>query len=421
MLNFDFINLKYKSISSALRVKVLPYPLPPTGSLSPAQIQITSPNGCADTFIGNTVCNTRYYDAPVNLRVLSSICNGTKRMEISWDPPSNAPEPPMYYVYINIIDEYSSTHIFTVHNATSMIVRNLNASLDYWAQVQAYSRCSGLGNLLEHDRELGCGQRLWPLEPENIVECPTSIATFSTPQPTSELPTSVTLISDNSPTTETGKKRSSLLFLVCIPVVSILIVVVAISLCILKHYCVIGRDDVIPKNTGLENQQLLIFYCSTTTPKNTSYIQKHVICKLLPYFNILTPNNFSRGDVSTWLEEAVQASKAVLLVCNEELCLEWEMEGRNPSLNALRHLISAAVSSNIIDKFGIIVTRESQKDECIPDNYYLQLMPVFLMSKGKHEVDAIYKFVNRVKPFQFSTGSTPTTEGPAHVAICSVE
>ena len=170
MLNFDFLYMNYerKHFSKNLSVEILPYPLPASADKSSyfeRSEEVVKPKGCADAHLGHdSVCDVKRYGSATNLNIQSNVtCSDaySKELNISWEHPSvlaGNPHPPSYYLYV--YSERSLKHLFKVDNATSVVLKNLNASLDYEAQLQAYGKCSGLGDLhVSLERFLGCGRK----------------------------------------------------------------------------------------------------------------------------------------------------------------------------------------------------------------------------------------------------------------------
>lgn len=437
-LNFDMLFVRYNNYHIELMVEVLPYPYL---SESAVMTRFDNPSSCEDIPASDIPCSTGLYQ---NLTVESRACNGTKQLNISWDIAAGTADSATYYLYLyNSADSSTAELIFTVSDTTMVTIDNLDATRDYSVELQSFGTCLEARPSLPDYR--GCGTRLSAsaTREEVSLECDVYVTTAATqdsttlataktstvtesPQPTNSSASSVTnsTPSHTNSTVAPSRPSSLLLSLVLIPLMIIVVVAILILLVLILKYRghVPKSVEQIPICTK-PTYRVFVFYCSSTPAKELEDIQKHVICPLSEYFDVTTPNNYIRGDVSSWLEETVQMSKAILLISDETFCSEWSKKGldRDPALNCLHHLISAAVSHNGIERFGIITTRDSPK-KLIPFNAYLQLMPVFVMSKSKLEVTEIYQFVTRYKPFQFSsTGSTPTTEGPEHVAICSTE
>ena len=160
-----------------LSVEVTPYPqrhdVRDSGGVESRQLK--RPTGCADTIIGNTICNTKIYGRSENLTVVSCpASDGTKKLRITWFPPSipsGAPLPQIYYLQIHRIGEVS-LYTFKVINATNVEIKNLNASFNYEAQLQSYRWCSGVGNFFiqsGRDDFLGCGRTARAEEIPSVV------------------------------------------------------------------------------------------------------------------------------------------------------------------------------------------------------------------------------------------------------------
>ena len=431
-LNFDMLYVRYNSRSRELVLKV-----EVRNSVDTLMTQFDYPRSCDDIPVSDIPCSTGLYQ---NLTVESCLCNGKKQLNISWDITTETTDSATYYLYLH--HSANDSMIFTVNGTTMITIDNLDATVDYSVELQSFGTCLEPRPGIPDYK--GCGTRLSAratreqvsLECDSDVTTPvtqdsTTSAAVKTTHPSSvtQSPSpgtnsSVSLNSNTNSTVAPQQPSRVWLSLVLIPLMVVVVVIILILVLLILKYRGHEPKSVEPKPVCTKQAyRVFVFYCSSTPAKELKDIQQHVICPLSEYFDVTTPNDYIRGDVSSWLEEAVQMSKAIFLISDETFCSEWSKKGldRDPALSCLHHLISAAVSHNSIERFGIITTRDSPK-KLIPFNAYLQLMPVFVMSKSKLEETEVYQFVTRYKPFQFSsTGSTPTTEGPEHVAICSTE
>lgn len=453
ILNFDFLNREY-DVPQNLAVKVLPYPLPVNVESRDfarnSTRRLLSPKGCADTdLVSNTsFCNVKRYSNARNLSVQSKLtCSDTKELRVRWDHPPGSPNPPSYFLSLYISMPLELEYIFKVDSATSILIKGVNASLNYAVQLTAYGKCSGLGDLRDHwGEKLGCG-RLSRRKSESSLPNPCDLSTTSHPPmptaATTPIPNGLVSIplphqpADQDRTTfmvqdavqdALPTRESALLWLVSIPVAIAALVTVAVALTAM--YLWMQRkatsSEVDPYEAppmSPDKCKVFVFYCSSLSKREKTHIQRHVVCPLSAYFQVQTPDHFPRGDVSVWLEETLRQAKSVFLVANDQLRSEWSSEARDPVLNTLHRIISAAASyDRTLEKYGIIFTGSEPGEAWLPDNAYLQVMPVFEMSQQRSEEEKVYRFVTGTKQFVFdSTGSTPTTEGPAHVAVCSVE
>ena len=410
ILNVTFVGFEYNGNGDVNQTaEVIPYPLSEhirEGSAKVVSV-FSRPVGCADAIIGNTKCDIKAYGRPKNLIVLSSVLlDGTKQLAISWLPPSGVPHPEIYYLQLHSNYSGPLLHRFKVVNITNIVIDNLNASLVYEVRLQSYRKCSGVGNFFEEYR-LGCGRVAVGIEELSDIVTTTEYHDTTTDDVTTK-----------DVTTDASASPLYLLsipgFLIVIVVIVVIVVPVILTRVRIKPY----KEN--EKPTSMEFK-VFVFYCSATPQEDVIYIQKHVVGALSHYFEVCSPSDFKRGNTSVRLEEAVRTSDKVLLVCNQEMYNEWCKGDRDPALNSLHHLILAAVSSNNIAKFGVILTRKGEKETCIPDDSYIRLMNVFNIKEGS-DLEDVYKFVTHSPTFQISsTGSTPTSEGPAHVAICAVE
>ena len=361
------------------------------------------PRGCADIPIREEYCE-RAYGKPRNLTLRPTICNGVKQLDINWAPPSlhAGVEPPLYYLGIfpkRLFIEEHLIAVFRVSNATAVKVTNLNASLDYLVYLQPYKYCSGAGSFGMRlvTEKFGCGDWTYRSETGPVSLCESSAVVSSITVTPSIVPT----ISNTPMPTPSNTPMPSptmllpLLALLLIPIVVILIVI----LCILVLQHKYGKEPRVGNIYKPDSSKLLILYCSDSPQKELTYIQKHVVSILSEYFEVVTPNDKCSGNISEWLERMVVTSKAVLLVANGEFYSEWKRNDRSQPINCLYHLISSAASCNTIEKFGLVVMQDHM---VVPDNHYLKLLPVFVMRKGKYEVEKIYRFVTHSKPFEFT-------------------
>lgn len=404
--NLRFVHYKYTG-DFDMTVAVLPFPVPgntPRDAIV-KEVHFERPRSCGN--IPAPVCDMSHYgQVHQNLTVQSSVCNDTKKLAISWAPPIVSPgrsTPLTYYVYIYRLGNSTAEHIFTVSNATGIVVGNLSALTDYSVQLELYGRCSAR-NLPSDYRS--CGNRS-----SNEVEELASVCNAATPSlvPTPQ-PTLIVFA---------VKSTSFSLLLVLIPSFVIVMVVALLISLLIFRWCPSPRPPRPVRDTN-QHPQVFVFYSSSTPQKEVTYIQEHIVCPLLQYFEVVTLNDCISGDLPVWIERMVEMSKSVLLVSNKEFCSQWSMEQehRDPAVNSLRLIVSAAVAQNDVDKFGIVT---SPMHTCIPFNSYLENFPVFVLSKSasksKLEMEKIYQFVTRIPTFQFGTGTTPTTDGPANVAV----
>lgn len=423
--SYSMLDVKYTHVERQMEVSVTPYPA--ADAIPSFSGRFKRPQSCDDLEIPTPeeLCDLSHYGSSEDFSVESTVCNSTKTMEISWASPVSSDALPTYYVYLYQHGDTTPEHVFEVNNATSITVHNLNQNIFYSVQLQLHGLCSEAAGLPANYR--GCGVRS-PSMLEHPTEClpttkvqPSSTQPSPTPNATIE---ASSLVTNSSSSVANSSSLDMLLILVVIPAVAIIVGILVIFLLARRWY----HDHRSHPAVGFKIHQVFVFYSPTTPQKEITYIQEHIVCPLLEYFEVVTLNNFTSGDLPTWIERMMQMSKSVLLVSNKEFCLQWskndEEESHEPTMNCLRYIISAAVSSHSLEKFGILTIKESSKN-CIPVNSYLENFPVFTISKSKgkskRELEDIYHFVTHTPTFQFSTGSTPTTEGPAHVAVYSTE
>ena len=420
--NFVMRSVDYSpAVERDLEVSVRPYPVG-TYTTDPYG-PFRRPHSCNDIPPLEMECDLSRYGLGRDLTVQSTVCNNTKTMEVSWASLVHSAEtsvPPTCYVYLYQRGHTTPEHIFVVNNATNITVRNLNKDVRYSVELQLRGHCSST-----EANYRGCGNHSSSVQ-EQPTQCvvPTPSTIRVPPSPT---PTTIRVQPSPTPASEspsTSQAHGALWILVVIPLV--VVVVVAVVFLLFKRW---RRTHISHRIVSIKTHQVCIFYCPTTPQKEIAYIQEHIVCPLLEYFDVVTLNDFTSGDLPAWIQEMMQISKSVLLVSNKEFCLQWskdEEESQDPVMNCLRYIISAAASSHSLEKFGILTVKESSKNSCIPINSYLENFPVFTLSRNKskneQELKDIYRFVTRIPTFQISsTGTTPTTDGPAHVAICSTE
>ena len=403
-------NLRYEHLDLFLRIDVIPYP-----NSVESEVTVSSPirhdiDGCADIPHDGTICGEESYSRPVNLRVESCVCeNVNKMLSITWDPPNvqlDTQLPDIYHIYLyNGSENGNIQSYFTVKGAYSVVLANLSATDSFFVEVVPYRLCAGLGNSDFDWRYLGCGKSTGMQQEKLLVDCDYLQSTESITTPTS------TWYGGNG--TEglfniSGTNASYTPFIPVIVSVAIALnvalfiaVSLAVVICIklynhLKHKVYVGG---FPSKTI---HKVFVFYSPNMMESHIVYIQQHVICNLSEYFEVITPNDIDRGNISIWLENAVSSADSVLLVGGEEFCTEWEREERSPLLNSLELLISAAASMNDIAKFAIISMVENRKNVRIPENSYLHLMPVFLMGEKNCEMNKVYQFVTKSRGIEFA-------------------
>ena len=153
--NVEYEMLRYYQ----MRVKVLPHPLATDDDESKFAISRafrTNIRGCADVENNNAGCMKRYRK-PQDLSVTSTYKDGTKNLSISWSHVKGMPTPDAYYVQLFDEKRKSLNINFKVVNATQIDLSNLDGAVKYYARVQAYRKCSGLGRYYYDPDTLGCG------------------------------------------------------------------------------------------------------------------------------------------------------------------------------------------------------------------------------------------------------------------------
>ena len=396
-------NFMYEDLSGYEAVEVLPYPLASDDNediFKKSELLRGDIDGCADVEHGGTICNIKQYLIPTNLVVVSAICEDhTKRLNISWGRPiiDNSSVLPMEY-YVYLYNGRVMLYKFKVENSLQLMLHNLSASYNYSVGVQAYHKCAGLGDYATTGSDrFGCGRP--KLENENFIGQCASFSkdegvTFEVKETHKE--THKVEIPTNPNTANIIVWTSAL----CTIAVIIGIIVLIISLLFLLRYC--GKKMHFLVHPQKTHCKVFVFCSPSMSQASLENVQKHVICSLLEYFDIVTPSDISSGNVSMWMEESMNSVDSILIVGNKDLCHDWEMEERSPILNSLELIVSAAVSQNTIGKFCFVSIADSMNDVSVPNNLYLKLMPIFLMGQKKFEIEKLYQFVTKSRGIEFS-------------------
>ena len=397
--------LRYDTLSSYKAVDVLPYPLAlDDNEVRVKKSAVTQNNieGCVDVIHNGTVCGIKQYKRPQNITVISTLCEDeTKKLDIIWKHPELSDDeivPSKYYIYLfnqrrEILD------IFVVDKDLKVCILNLSGQHSYYVGIQAYRMCAGLGNYgTTGNHKLGCGKLM--IVEENHVTHPNDCLLKNKTTAFTEFygVSSVKIIVNGK-----GLDLHTVILIVTLCSLSLIICVAAFAIILiyaLLKYCGNTMSSfVCPQKT---QQKVFVFFSPSTSEASLEYIQKHIICNLLEYFDIVTPNDLTSGNISVWLEESMNSVDSVLIVGNKDFRYDWEQEERSPLLNSLELLVSAAASQNTIGKFCFISVADSTSDVSIPNNSYLKLMPVFLMGQKKFEIDKLYQFVTKSRGIEFS-------------------
>lgn len=114
------------------------------------------PRSCLDIEHTRATCGLPVYDAPSDVAAVyrrSSKSSGSEdTLYVGWQYKTAFVDPTVYYVEIYNINEYFT---FVVNNASSIVIKHLPLSTQYYVHVQPYMHCSGLAN---RTYSLGCGQ-----------------------------------------------------------------------------------------------------------------------------------------------------------------------------------------------------------------------------------------------------------------------
>jgi len=392
---------RYDTLASYKTVEVLPYPIALDDSeegVKKSAVVRKDIEGCVDVIHNSTVCGIKQYLRPQNVTVVSNLCgDNTKKLDIVWRHPELALGdvlPSKYYIHL-YNQRKEILHIFVVDHSLKVLIQNLSIQHSYYVGVQAYHVCAGLGSYgtTGNDR-FGCGKLMMVKENHTYPrDC------FLENESTTFSEVSSVEIILNRKGIDLNAIILVILFCSLTLTIGIVAFVVILLYGLLKFCGNKMSSFVCPQKT---QRKVFVFFSPNMSQASLEYIQKHVICSLLEYFDIVTPNDITSGNMSMWLEESMNSVDSVLIVGNKDLCYDWEQEERSPILNSLELLVSAAASQNTIGKFCFISVADSTSDVSVPNNSYLKLMPVFHMGQKKFEIDKLYQFVTKSRGIEFS-------------------
>ncbi len=401
-------NIKYGMLLGKYHtIEVFPYPHSSDDDLDRAKKTDIVQNtiaGCADIpQVNGTACGLKEYNEPRNI-ILESCTreNGSmkeKDLKLSWDPPAGAEVPPQSYIAI-ISDEDKLFRHFNITNSYWLILRGMNASKTYTVEMKAYRQCSGLGSAMLSD--LGYG-KVSGVVRETSRNCTTTF----------ELDTDTTSVNYNtssetaSPLTANNEYYLPVLLGTIGTVVLAGLILTVFGFILLKHFqhSSINKTAIYPK--PLENPKVFVFYSPSMCDSRLKSLQERIVCLLLEYFEVVTPDDISSGNISMWLEDTVKSVHSILLVANKEFCCDWNKskDDRSPVMNSLELLISSAAAQNSIGKFGFVSSEDGLQDVFVPDHSYLKLMPVFLLGQKTCDIDKLYQFVTKSRGIELGTDS----------------
>ncbi len=356
--------------------------------------------GCSDADSSVGICGPNAYKAPMNVTVMSRVCDeGVKDLSISWLPPPEAKIAPQVY-YVSLYVSRRRWKSFKVINSSQITVRNLSANVNYTTVVRAYGRCAGLGDYYTNNlhscgtNQLGCGRPTFRIT-EQWADCPRAT---SQPAYSNNHATTSQVLKDSSPQNT------------AIIAVSVTVVVSCAFVIVLVVFAIVGifkwrSSDSIVFPTALQKPKIFVFYSPSMCDSRLKSLQERIVCLLLEYFEVVTPDDISSGNISMWLEDTVKSVHSILLVANKEFCCDWNKskDDRSPVMNSLELLISSAAAQNSIGKFGFVSSEDGLQDVFVPDHSYLKLMPVFLLGQKTCDIGKLYQFVTKSRGIEFST------------------
>ena len=408
-------NLEYELIYKDHLIEVFPYPLAPDDNIQTFSKTVTLRRdiaGCADIKQIRGACGPKSYKASENVVMRSCLHkDGTKDLAISWDRPSGADAPAeVYFLYI---DGGERIAYFKVKNTTRVTLKNMNSSLTYSVEVQAYRYCAGLGNYYVSDR-FGCGAVSNKVT-ETSAECPLQNLTITDALISSTLSTLRNQL-NHSVHHEDAPSLSGIVLYLTLAVGTLAAGVVAAVVLtamlyagvrIFKHFRTTSLMKVLIYPEPVQNTKVLVFYAPSMTEGRLKSLQEQLVFPLLQYFDVVTPNDIGSGNISIWLEDVMKSVDSIFLVGNKEFCCDWmkSKEERSPVMNSLELLISSAAAQDTISRFGFVSAEDSIQDVFIPDNSYLKVMPVFLLGQKTCDIDKLYQFVTKSRGIEFRTGT----------------
>ena len=365
--------------------------------------------GCADVSQSVGTCGPKHYSSAENLTVRSCLhghededgANTARDLRITWEPPTGAVELPGTY-YVTLYTKNWPWRYFKVTDSLQVTVRNVSASFNYTVKVQPYGRCVGLGDYPTTNK-LGCGDPTGRIM-EVLTEC-TSPASTTSHNYTVTTPYKYTLGASRSDRKFDGPQLySTVVFGIIGGILLVAIVLTPIVLLVIRtmqHST--SLVTIYPKFP--QKLKVFVFYASSMSESRLKIVQERIVCTLLEYFDVVTPNDKSSGNISIWLEDVMKSVDSIFLVGNKEFCCDWmkSKEERSPVMNSLELLISSAAAQDAISRFGFISAEDSVQDVFIPDNSYLKVMPVFLLGQKTCDIDKLYQFVTKSRGIELTT------------------
>ena len=401
-------NFRYDKLNKEQYIRVYPFKL--DGDDDKAYVSKTERIhddlvGCADVSQSVGICGPKHYSSAENLTVRSCLHghedeDGAKDLRITWEPPTGAVELPEIYFVTLYTPRPWRDFFFRVTNSLQVTVRNISASFNYSVKVQPYGRCVGRGDY-PAENKLGCGDPTGRIK-EVLTEC-TSPASTTSHNYTVTSP--YTLGASRSDRKFDGPELySTVVFGIIGGILLVALVLTPIVLLVIRtmqHST--SLVTIYPKFP--QKLKVFVFYASSMSESRLKIVQERIVYTLLEYFDVVTPNDKSSGNISIWLEDVMKSVDSIFLVGNKEFCCDWmkSKEERSPVMNSLELLISSAAAQDAISRFGFISAEDSVQDVFIPDNSYLKVMPVFLLGQKTCDIDKLYQFVTKSRGIELTT------------------
>ncbi len=345
-------------------------------------------------------CPPPLYQQPQHILTRSTVFpDSTTEIQVSWLHPSTSSEPNQLNYYVNCIyQNYSYT--FLANGTHNITISGLDASQDYYIQVQAYSSCSGFSSFSSTSGpgEISCG----------ILSKLIRVSGVETTSLTTSEP-----ITETTSSTSATSQGDYLLLNVIIALVTVvmalllLVLVVSIVIYLRCHYrrpnvsntedSMIHYIKYMVCKTEVVLLDVLVLYTLETPKEEQALIETYVVSRLLyRNFEVRSCNNHTEKTIVDWVEEQARLARAVLIVCNKSFYREWNLpsQQRSPLVNALATIIQSSVSEGDIKKYATLLLGE-KSEQYIPDNSYLKSMEVFVlkMDSSDRDMEKIAEFV----------------------------
>ncbi len=375
------------------------------------------PETCLDVnFYSDSTCALPRYPSPTEVTVYKDDSSHHLILDVEWkyniEWNYNVTYVPPTIFYIDVYPDLLSLNFFTfvASNTTSVKIAGLNSSEEYYVSIRPYVQCSGLAyNFIVH---IGCG-----LQETTNATCRPPPTTYPTPGANTTQPTPIL-----TTPTETDPKQPSPQFpikigvaaagglcAIAISVASIIIFILVVRRC---------RKKCIPSPIPIRPTDSVVFVVYVPEDSSEKDIQTYVVSRLQEYFEVVTPDRL-RGDIVELIEEQERKATAVLLVFTREFHSEWE-DTKSLVVNAIRRLLSTAVSQQLLDKYAIVVLDNNSRERYIPDNHFLRSMNVYILGREKNQVEDLYRFVTKTLRFEHALlrHSHPSGSPPSSIESC---